>query len=147
MTEWYDDTDPPETGMRFLDEDTCLAWSDLQPGIRVRWKTPAFVKRGTIQVIAKRSMTILFDAHDKPTNIPDAKWYFVEGKVGNKNEHLVTISTPAPERPAVVQNEQYSEEYVTPGEAAMILGTDPKNIRRKIRNGTIRAHREGGRWL
>lgn len=134
--------------MKFLDEDTCLAWSDLHAGVRVRWKTQTFVKRGTIQSISKRSMTVLFDAHDKPTNIPDAKWYFVEGKIGNQNEHMVTISTPAPERSAAALEASNGEgDYVSPGEAASILGTDPKNIRRKIRNGTIKAERLGGRWV
>ena len=145
MTEWYDDTDPPERGIRLQEEDTCLPWSSLHPGLRVRWKTQTFVKRGTIVFIKKRTMVVRFDAHDRDTVIPDAKWYFVEGKVGNRNEHLVTISTPAPERPSVV--ERHDEDVVSPREAAAILGTDPKNIRRMIRSGRLRALRDGGRWV
>lgn len=146
MTEWYDEGEPPDTGMKFLDEDTCLPWSSLYPGVRLRWTTPKFVKRGTLVSASKRTMVIHFDGHAKPTVIPDAKWYFVEGKVGNKNEHLVTISTPPLEvkRPESLEGQ---DDLVTPAEAAAYLGTDPKNIRRKIRNGTIRAYREGGRWV
>lgn len=148
MTEWYDEGEPPGPGMKFLEEDTCLAWADLHAGVRIRWKTQTFVKRGTIRSINKRTMVVRFDAHDKDTVIPDAKWYFVEGKVGNQNEHIVTISTPAPERSEVA--ERYApgtNQYVSPTEAAHILGTDPKNIRRKIRNGTLKAERQGGRWV
>ena len=148
MKEWYDEGEPPGPGMKFLDEDTCLPWADLHRGVRIRWKTQTFVKRGTIQSVNKRTMTVLFDAHDRPTVIPDAKWYFVEGKVGNQNEHIVTISTPAPERSEVAK--RYSpgtNDYVSPAEAAAILGTDAKNIRRKIRNGTLKAERQGGRWV
>lgn len=150
MTEWYDDTDPPERGIRLQEEDTCLAWSALYPGIRVRWKTQNFVKRGTIRSISKRTMVVRFDAHAKDTVIPDAKWYFVEGKIGNLNEHMVTISTPAPERSKVALEaieSHGSGDYLSPAEAASVLGTDPKNIRRKIRNGTIKAERHGGRWV
>lgn len=148
MTEWYDDTDPPERGIRLQEEDTCLPWSHLRPGLRVRWKTQTFVKRGTIVFVKKRTMVVRFDAHARDTVIPDAKWYFVEGKVGNQNEHLVTISTPAPERSAAAEDfDPSGDDWVSPGEAASILGTDAKNIRRKIRSGSLKAKRHGGRWV
>lgn len=148
ITEWYDDTDPPERGIRLQEEDTSLPWSALTPGLRVRWKTQTFVKRGTIIYVRKRTMVVHFDAHAENTVIPDAKWYFVEGKVGNLNEHLVTISTPAPEQSLAVQKlGDDAGDYVSPTEAASILGTDAKNIRRKIRNGTLKAERQGGRWV
>lgn len=152
MTEWYDDTEPPDLGIRIHEEDTNKAWSDIQPGDRVRWKTQTFVKRGTVVTRGKRTISVLFDAHTKPTVVPDGKWYFVEGKVGNLNEHLVTISTPAPERSLVAMAHEGSklagrDTYVSPNEAAAILGTDPKNIRRMIRSGKLPAHREGGRWV
>lgn len=173
--EWYDDTDPPDRGIRLQEEDTCKAWSDLQPGDRVRWKTATFVKRGCIVSVSKRSMSVLFDAHSKPTVIPDGKWYFVEGKVGNINEHLVTISTPAnpdvkmngdprqgvEHRPAkgssccnacgepwpCNQNPPGVDDAISPAQAANILGTDAKNVRRMIRSGKLQAHRDGGRWV
>lgn len=149
-TEWWDDSEPPDKGFRIHPEDTCLAWSDVGKGTRVRWKTQTFVKRGTVQSRDKRSMTVLFDAHFQPTVIPDAKWYFVEGKVGNLNEHLVTISTPSPAYPQRQQKGfplTHKDTYISPNEAAALLGTDPKNIRRMIRNGKLLAHREGGRWV
>lgn len=151
MTEWYDDTEPEDRGIRLMEEDTCLPWSSLHSGLRVRWKTQTFLKRGTIVFIKKRTMVVRFDAHDRDTVIPDAKWYFVEGKVGNLNEHLVTISTPAPERSAAaleaIEFSSDNSDYVSPREAASILGTDPKNIRRRIRQGSLKAERRGGRWV
>lgn len=146
-TEWYDDTDPPEQGVRLQDEDLILAWSDLAPGTRIRWKTQTFVKRGTIVSIEKRSMRVLFDSHKTATNIPDAKWYFVEGKVGNQNEHMVAISTLREEPRKLRRRDGTDYDYITPHDAANILGTDPKNIRRMIRTGRLPAHREGGRWM
>lgn len=145
--EWYDDSEPPDKGIKLQEEDTCLPWSSLHKGVRIRWKTQNFVKRGTIVSVQKRTMVVRFDSHDRDTVIPDAKWYFVEGKVGNLNEHLVTISTPAPEQSAAVQKLGNPDEYVSPREAASIMGTDPKNIRRMIRSGRIWAIREGGRWV
>ena len=151
LTEWYDETEPPDRGLRLQEEDTCLAWSDIHKGTRIRWKTQTFLKRGTVQSRNKRSMTVLFDAHNVPTTIPDAKWYFVEGKVGNLNEHLITISTPPPERSAAalqaIESSKGTSDYVSPNEAALIMGTDPKNVRRMIRSKKIPASRIGGRWV
>lgn len=152
LTEWYDDTEPPDRGIRLQEEDTCKAWSDIGRGDRVRWKTQTFVKRGTVVSRNKRTMVVRFDAHDSDTVIPDCKWYFVEGKLGNLNEHLVTISTPAPQRSlAAVKLEAIEDEdwdsHVSPTEAASIMGTDPKNVRRMIRTGRLPAKRLGGRWV
>lgn len=150
--EWWDDGEPADTGLRLDDEDLGTPWSNLHKGTRVRFKTMNFVKRGTIISIKKRSMKVLFDAHDRPTSIPDAKWYFVQARMGNKNEHLCAISTPEPERSrAAAGLEGYHLRkpgtYVSPAEAASLLGTDPKNIRRMIRSGRLEAMRDGGRWV
>lgn len=149
MTEWYDDTEPPDRGLRLQEEDTCKAWSDITPGDRVRWKTQTFVKRGTVIARHKRTIEVLFDSHSRPTVVPDGKWYFVEGKSGNLNEHLITISTPAPERStaALAYSSDHDDDVLSPAEVASIMGTDPKNIRRMIRAGKLPAFRQGGRWV
>lgn len=146
-TEWWDEGEPElKFGQPMDDEHVDMAYSQLYPGCRVRWTTPAFVKRGAVVKKQKRSLVVMFDDHTKTTAIPDAKWYFVEGKLGNKQEHLVAINTEAKtvQRPKSVDNDA---SMVTPAQAANILGTDPKHIRRMIRSGKLKAHREGGRWL
>jgi excisionase family DNA binding protein len=90
-------------------------------------------------------MTVLFDNHEQPTVIPDAKWYFVEGKLCNMNEHLVKINTPPPKKPKLTKKAK--GKLVTPAQAADILGCDQKKIRRMIRSGKLPARREGGRWV
>lgn len=126
------------------DEDIWVPWDELKSQ-RIRWKTPNFVKRGTVRALYGRSIVVDFDAHEQPTVIPDGKWYFVEATRHNLNEHLVAITTPAPQRSPVALEQ--GDEYVSPREAASILGDDPKNVRRRIRNGSLKAHRIGGRWV
>lgn len=151
VTEWYDETDPPPMGKLFHTEDVDMPWSSIRVGDRVRWVTPNFVKRGQITVIAKRGMKVRFDHDNRDTVIPDAKWYFVQGKLGVANEHLVVISSPPPEfdKSEAVRELQSDEDtvWLTPGEAANIMGTDPKNVRRMIRSGKLKASRVGGRWV
>jgi excisionase family DNA binding protein len=142
VTEWFDDTDPPE---HKLDrEDLGLAWSQLYPGVRIRFKTTLFVRRGTITWIKKRSMKVRFDGFPQDTSIPDAKWYWVQAKMGNMNEHMVAIDGTSSEP----QEESLTDEdFITPAEAANIIGTDSKVVRRMIRSGVLPARRNGGRWI
>lgn len=123
-----------------------MAWSDLHPGLRVRWVTPAFAKRGVIQRVKGRSMVVLFDGHLKATVIPDARWYFAEAKNRNPEESLVVLEGRGPTR-VRERGEGSSEGAMSPAEAAALLGTDPKNIRRMIRSGKLPARQEGGRWV
>jgi excisionase family DNA binding protein len=140
VTEWFDDTDPPE---HKLDrEDLGLAWSQLHPGVRIRFKTTLFVRRGTITWIKKRSMKVRFDGFPQDTSIPDAKWYWVQAKMGNMNEHMVAIDGTSSE-PLAADD----EDFITPTEAANIIGTDSKVVRRMIRSGVLPARRNGGRWI
>ena len=95
-------------------------------------------------------MVVHFDGLDKKTTIPDAKWYFVQWRHGRIDEHLVGISTPAPKyrRVKAPKGGSPSDAMITPAEAAAILGTDQKTIRRKLRSGVIKGERtESGGWL
>lgn len=145
MFEHYDHLEPPPMEVMFHEEDVDTAWSNLYKGQRVRWKTPQWVKRGEIVVIRGRSMRVQFDYHSTPTALPDAKWYFVQGKLGNKEEHLVAINSPKPSS-SDIQITDTSQVYLTPQQAADAMGTDPKHIRRLIRSGKLAATRVGGRW-
>lgn len=130
-----------------------LVWSQLVTGMRVRWVTPSFVRRGTIVQVKGASMTALFDGFARPTVIPDARQYFCDWKSGRTDYQLVPIDGKAPE---VVQdtitglyiNPDEDGEFVSVAIAANLLGTDAKNIRRKLRAGTLRGRQEaiGGRW-
>jgi len=131
-----------------------MAWSDLYPGVRVRWSTPAFIKRGVIRLVKGRSMKVRFDGHDKDTIIPMARWYFYEGKAGNLTEHLVVINTKAPRQPkspalaaAAKALEAGKKNLISPAQAANILGVDSKAVRRMIRAGKLKATQQGGRWV
>lgn len=139
--EWPHHNDP---------EATDLAWSEIVPGTRIRWVTPAFVRRGTVISREQRSVVAQFDGLDKKTTIPDAKWYFIEWRHGRTDEHLVSISTPAPKYRRVKSEKRGkpSDALITPAEAAAILGTDSKTIRRKLRSGSIKGERtDSGSWL
>lgn len=147
-TEWFDDGEPA-MGIRLDPEDLGTPWSALHVGMRVRFKTQTFVKRGTITSVKKWSMLVRFDGHISDTAIPDAKWYYCQARMGNLNEHLVSIATPPVSTPTGKLPSGYKAgmSSMSPNEAAARLGTDPKNIRRMIRSGKLPATRQGGRWV
>lgn len=152
MTEWFDNSDPP--GYRLDNEDLDLDWSELQPGVRVRWKTPNFVRRGVITSLAGRSMTLRFDGFTEDTVIPDGKWYWVQAKLGNRQEHMIAIPSDPDQNVwdyldscGELGDEPEGSDFITPSQAANIIGTDPKVVRRMIRTGTLPASRKGGRWV
>ena len=156
MTEWYDDIDPP--GHKLDDEDLDLKWSELREGMRVRWKTPNWVRRGTISGIGRRFMLVWFDGFTEVTTIPDAKWYWVQAKLGNQQEHMVAIQGFSEKEalfalrygigPGKMAEVVLAEtDWITPAEAANIIGCDSKVVRRMIRTGVLPATRRGGRWV
>lgn len=144
--------------MKFSDEDVDCAWSDLHPGRRIRWSTPTFVRRGTILRIKNRALAVMFDGMPRETIIPDARWYYAQGKLGNINEHLVAINSPAPKKLKLKKlgKEKLGKTFgvaagdalIGPTEAANILGIDQKALRRRLRNGQLKGEQtEGGRWV
>lgn len=130
-----------------MDEDLDCAWSDLHVGMRVRWITPTFVRRGTIVRIKGKGMEVQFDGLDRRTQIPDAAYYYANGKTGNAEEHLMAITGSAPKASKIKVDGIKRGDAITPKEAANILGVDVKGLRRMIRSGKVPAEREGGRWV
>lgn len=128
-----------------------MAWSDIQVGMFIRWATPRFVKYGRVIDRKGNGMRAMFfdDAHDRA--IPEAKWYFVEGKRDpHAEEHLVVIDYPhdrgslgyaKPQRPAE------GNELISVLAACELLKMDPKQMRRQIRRGVIPATKKDDRWV
>lgn len=133
------------------DEVIDCAWSELRVGHRVRWIMPAFVKRGTITFIQKRSMKVWFDGDDRETTIPDAKEYFVMAKQGRTDYALARLAQDRVfilKSPDTVREELVGQvvQKMDVAAVAAYLGTNPKEVRRKLRQGKIKGYRENGHW-
>lgn len=95
--------------------------------------------------------------------IPEAKWYYVQGKLfgPNAEEHLFVIDlTPMevlvrtgvledPDNPPHPQPKQRRSHtaWITVQAACEMLKMDPKQLRRHIRRGVIVADKKDGQWL
>ncbi len=126
-----------------------MAWSDIQVGYWVRFATPNFTLRGTVAKIGGCSI-IIDDQHHGTKVLPDAKWYFVEGKRDpNATEHLVIIEPPAiPTLPYEYPKQAIeSGRYISVNEACEMVRMDPKQLRRHIRRGVIPAEKRDDRWV
>lgn len=138
------------------DEVINCRWRDLQAGHRVRWTTPAFVKRGTITQIAKWSISIWVDGDNKETVLPMGREYWMSAMEGREDYALVRIAGKANDLPFLVTAPGGSKEVDARANAALdklsiaavasILGTDQKNVRRKLRSGKLKGFREDGHW-
>lgn len=132
-----------------------FVWSMFYPGMRVRWTTPSFVRRGFIVKVKGRSMTVRFDGFQRDTVIPDARAYFVDYLGGRTDYTLVPLQfqgkapdpTPVDTITGLPIDINSHDRFTDVATAANILGTDPKNVRRKLRAGTIKGSNESGRWL
>lgn len=133
---------------------TDLVWSQLYPKMRVRWVTPSFVRRGSIVKVKGPSMTVQFDGFDRVTVIPDARQYFCDWKMGRTDYQLVPIDDGGPHglQGIVLDSlteiaDDIKEGLIDVKTAANILGTDPKNVRRKLRAGTLPGKIVDGHWI
>lgn len=117
-------------------------WLNLEPLEWVMWIMPGFVKVG--QVVMRKSMSIVirFQGHDRDTVIPDGYMYWDP-----------TPPVPAPEYtlcPAVrpkITVDAASGPHVSVRQAAALLGTKPKDIRRMLRAGQLKGRQEAGSWV
>lgn len=127
------------------------AWSSIQIGDHVRWSTPVFVKYGVVtKTPGGRSMVFRFTDDPSDRVLPDARWYFVEGKRSpNDEEHLVVIASPASVEgwTRLEPSHLISEStWKSVDEVAEYLNWDTKKVRRYIRKGTIVAYKRDDRW-
>jgi excisionase family DNA binding protein len=126
------------------------AWSNISPGDFVRWATPRFIEYGV--VISRSGNSLSFDSieRDRPVVIPDAKWYFVQGKMhGPRAEECLVILNELPKKSVPRQDAQATvyRDFMTAEDVAEYLNWDQKEVRRKIRRGVIPAHKSEGRWM
>lgn len=127
------------------------AWSDIYPGESIRWATPRFIKYGRVLERGSNSMLAQFDDESRPRAIPEAKWYFVQGKISaSADEHLVIIDHPVlPTTPQSFLKQQPadSNQWVSVPQACELIRMDPKQLRRHIRRGVIPAVKRDDRWV
>jgi hypothetical protein len=126
------------------------AWSSIQVGDWVRWATPRFIMHGQVAKRAGNSMMIR-DKDGGSRAVPDAKWYFVEGKRDpNADEHLVIIEPPVLPTPPYSYLKQQAVtvgQFISVAEACEAIRMDPKQMRRHIRRGVIPAEKRDDRWV
>lgn len=126
------------------------AWSNISPGDFVRWATPRFIKYGVVLHRKQNSLIFQCMQDDLPVTIPDAKWYFVQGKMyGPKVEECLVILDALPTTPPRAQLPRVDDDLIiTVAQACELIQMDPKQFRRHIRRGTIPASKNGeGQWL
>lgn len=135
------------SGPRVIDK----AWSNISPGDVVRWATPRFIKYGVVISRSGNSLSFRCEQEDRAIAIPDAKWYFVQGKMhGPKAEECLVVLTELPKKsPPRRPDAQASvyRDFMTAEDVAEYLNWDQKEVRRKIRRGVISAHKSEGRWM
>lgn len=130
-----------------------MAWSDIQVGMFIRWATPRFIKYGRIVTRGGNSMSVQFIEDASPRAIPEAKWYFVEGKRDPQaEEHLVVIDYASwyngpPVVPFIPEVQDAHEVYISAAQAAEFLSMQEKQVRRYIRQGKIPAFKRDGWWV
>lgn len=124
-----------------------MAWSDLAEGQRVRFLTPRFLKLGTVVAKGKsRSLKIQFDGEPRPTVLPDARWYWAQGKVPSAEESLVAWVgeiDPVPERGPDLD----ADDLMPVSQACELFGVKPKDLRRWLRSGKVAGGQRQGLWL
>lgn len=129
-----------------------MAWSNIQVNQFVRWATPRFIKYGRVLKIGGTSLMVQFIEDARPTAIPDAKWYFVEGKRDPQaEEHLVCIDYQTwyngPPTQPFIPPHSTSGQFISVAEACELIRMDPKQLRRHIRRGVIPAEKRDDRWV
>lgn len=127
-------------------EEYDAAWSDYYEGCRVRFKTPNFVKIGTVLKRKGASMRIQFDGEAKDTVLPDARHYALRYKAGDRDEYLVMVKgADAPTKTETLEDE--GTDLVDVPHAANLFGVAQKDLRRWLRSGKVKGHQaQDGRW-
>lgn len=127
------------------DQVIAMAWSDIHPGIRVRWATPRFMKYGVVLRRDGRSMSIDFTDEDRPRVIPDARWYYVQPETGE--EHLRVIAEIPDDLTIFFKKPNLTPDWITVQEACEMVKMDSKQLRRYVRKGTVIARKREDRWM
>lgn len=138
------------------------AWSNVQSGDFVRWATPRFVRYGRVITHPPKSdsLRVEFWQPVEEKAIPNARWYFVQGKMKpDAEEHLVVIDltpmellvragalTDEDNPPLTVKPRRSHEPWITVQTACEQLKMDQKQLRRHIRRGVVIAEKRDGIW-
>lgn len=104
----------------------------------VRWITSDFGREGQVLVVQPPSVIIRWLGIEEPQVFPIAELHF--GPEGD----MEFISEPAK---AAQIDQQLEQGYMGVAAAAAALGITEKRIRQRLRSGTLKGKREGGRWV
>lgn len=134
-----------------LPYDVECAWSDIGKGIRIRWMTPRFHKVGTVIERKDRSLRVMFDGDSSNTVIPDARWYFVQRRRGDRENQLCAVKRSVRQQRTRASRRSLpasDESLITASQAAKDFGVEPKDLRRWLRQGKVfGTQQDNGRWL
>lgn len=108
--------------------------------------TPSFVKYGEIVGVAKRDLKVQFDGESRPTAIPNAKWYYVQHKLGDKENGLSVWDGPGGHS-IDLRPDTDGEHWLPAAEAAHAFGVKVKDLRRWLRAGKVKGHQRQGLWV
>lgn len=123
-----------------------LPWSSIHEGLRVRWVTPRFVKRGTVVERKDRALKVRFDGEDRDTAIPDARWYYTQHRMGDKENGLVVIEDDGTRHPAKDRPVSDADDDLSVADAAALFGVEPKRLRSLLRSSKVAGWQRRGQW-
>lgn len=113
---------------------------ELEVGDWFQFSTPHFNRIGEVLEKSGRSLLVQYQARQDKIAIPDAELYFHDadddkrGTVFRKIEDQTRIPHP-------------TGEWATLQQAAHIMDTTTKALRRMLRDGELEGKRKGSRWL
>lgn len=108
--------------------------------------TPAFVKYGKIVSKKGPSIRAQFDGERRTTVIPDARWYYCQHKLGDKENSLVVWDGPGGHS-IDLRPDTDGETWLPASDAAHTFGVKVKDLRRWLRSGKVKGHQRQGLWV
>lgn len=150
--------DPSPPGWPLGKGEVVKPWSYVAKGDRVLWWIGPNLKVGTVMVKKGISMRVLFDGDVRPTNIPNARTFWVQHRLGKKEQNLYCVrpslrikgKTPGALRKTKevkLADHTFDGDLINSSEAVKLYGIGGKELRRLLRNGKVLGRQADGRWL
>lgn len=133
------------------------AWSEVDKGDRVAWWIGPNFKLGTVLRKKGISLRVHFDGETRPTNIPNARTFFVSHRMGKKEQNLYCVRQslrikgkfPAgkKQRSNGRAPDALDGDLIRSSEAVRLYGVGGKELRRLLRSNKVLGRQEDGRWM